>query len=111
MDPDAIRDLFSSLGPVRIRRMFGAHGIYLGEVMFALAADGELYLKADAATLDAFRAAGSRPFTYERQGRTARLNYWRLPDAAIDDPDAAACWARRALDAARRGRAKRGPSP
>ena len=102
MDPDAIRDLFASLGPLRIRRMFGAQGIYLGEVMFALAADGELYLKADAATLEAFRAAGSRPFSYLRQGRTARLNYWRMPDGAVDDPEEAARWARLALDAARR---------
>ena len=115
MEPDAIRDLFASLGPIRIRRMFGGQGIYLGEVMFALAAAGELYLKADAATLDAFRNAGSRPFTYERQGRTARLNYWRLPDAAMDDPDEAARWARLALDAARRSSRpapkKRRPSP
>jgi DNA transformation protein and related proteins len=101
VDPEAIRDLFSSLGPIRIRRMFGGQGIYLGDLMFALEADGELYLKADAA-LDAFRAAGSRPFTYERRGRTARMNYWRLPDAAVDDPDEAARWGRLALDAARR---------
>lgn len=116
MDPDAIRDLFASLGPIRIRRMFGGQGIYLGEAMFALAADGELYLKADAATLDAFRAAGSRPFTYERLGRTARLSYWRLPDGAVDDPDEAARWGRLALAAARRSSRpvpkKRGrPSP
>ena len=102
MDPEAIRDLFSSLGPIRMRRMFGAQGIYLDDLVFALEADGELYLKADAATLDAFRAAGSRPFTYERSGRTARMNYWRLPDAAVDDPDEAARWGRLALDAARR---------
>jgi DNA transformation protein len=70
--------------------------------MFALEADGELYLKADAATLEVFRAAGSRAFTYDKNGRTARMSYWRLPDAAVDDPDEAARWGRLALDAARR---------
>jgi DNA transformation protein and related proteins len=102
VDPEAIRDLFSTVGPVRIRRMFGGQGIYLGELMFALEADGELYLKADAATLEAFRAAGSRPFCYDRDGRTTQMNYWRLPDMAVDDPDEAARWARLALDAAAR---------
>ena len=102
MDPDTIRDLFANLGPVRIRRMFGGQGIYLGELMFALEAGGELYLKSDSSTTEAFRAAGSRPFTYERDGRTARMNYWRLPDAAVDDPDEAARWGKLALDAARR---------
>jgi DNA transformation protein len=107
VDPGAILDLFAGLGPIRLRRMFGAQGVYLDEVMFALAAGGELYLIVDAVTLDSFRAAGSHPFTYERQGRTARLNYWRLPDAAMEDPDEAARWARLALDAARRSSRKR----
>lgn len=47
MDAEAIRDVFRSFGPVHIRRMFGGKGIYEGELMFALEAGGELYLKAD----------------------------------------------------------------
>ena len=47
MDPEAICDLFVALGPVRTRRMFGGHGIYAGDLMFALETGGELYLKAD----------------------------------------------------------------
>ncbi len=36
MDAEAIRDVFRSLGPIQIRRMFGGQGIYRGEAMFAL---------------------------------------------------------------------------
>ncbi len=102
MDPEAIRDLFSGLGPIRIRRMFGGQGIYAGEVMFALEYDGELYLKADDGTVEAFRAAGSRPFVYEKDGRKVEMSYWRLPDAAADEPDEAARWGRLAIAAATR---------
>jgi DNA transformation protein len=102
VDPDAIRDLFSGVGSVRIRRMFGGQGIYAGEWMFALEAGGELYLKVDASTVAAFRAAGSSPFTYESRGRRTQMSYWRLPHVALDDPDEATRWAHLALEAARR---------
>jgi len=46
VDADAIRDLFQGLGEVRIRRMFGGQGVFSDELMFALEAGGELYLKA-----------------------------------------------------------------
>jgi DNA transformation protein len=117
VDPEAIRDLFASLGAVRIRRMFGGQGIYADELMFALEAGGELYLKADDSTVPAFQAAGSSPFTYETAGRRTQMSYWRLPDAALDDLDEAARWGRLALEAATRAatsahakRAKRRPA-
>jgi len=102
VDPESIRDLFASLGPVRIRRMFGGQGIYSGELMFALEIGGELFLKVDDNTMPAFRAAGSRPFVYKRDGRAAEMSYWLLPDGALDDPDEAARWGRLALEAATR---------
>jgi len=105
MDPEAIRDLFVALGPVRTRRMFGGQGIYAGELMFALEAGGELYLKADDSTVPAFEAAGSSPFTYEKDGRTAQMSYWRLPDGAMDDPDEAARWGCLVVEAAMRAAA------
>ena len=61
MDPDIIRDLFADLGAVRVRRMFGGQGIYLDELMFALEAGGELYLKADPETAGLFAKAGLGP--------------------------------------------------
>jgi DNA transformation protein len=105
VDAEAIADLLSGVGPVRIRRMFGGQGIYSDDVMFALEVDGELYLKADQDTVAAFRSAGSRPFAYERRGRVAEMSYWRLPETAVDEPDEAVHWARLALAAARRARA------
>ncbi len=108
MDAEAIRDVFSGLRPIHIRRMFGGHGIYQGELMFALEVGGELYLKIDEETVEIFRGLGSRPFTYERRdGRAATMSYWLMPESALDDPDEAAPLARLALEAARRARAAR----
>ena len=109
MDDARFTDLFESLGPIRTRRMFGGTGIYAEGVMFALEAYGEIYLKADAEAEPRYRAAGSHPFVYEKEGKRATMSYWRIPDAALDDPEEAGRWGRIALDAARRaaGRQRR----
>lgn len=83
--------------------MFGGTGIYVGERMFALEADGQLYLKADRATLPDFKAEGSEPFTYiSKNDRRSTMSYWRVPDRLLDDGQELAEWARKALAAAER---------
>ena len=106
MDAEAIRDVFRGFGPVQIRRMFGGQGVYQGELMFALEAYGELYLKADEESVGLFKERGSRPFTFEmRNGRTTLTSYWLIPESALDDPDEARDFATMALGAARRAKA------
>lgn len=107
-----IHDVFAAFGPVRLRRMFGGTGIYADDVMIGLEASGEIYLKVDAISRPSFEAAGSRPFVYDKDGRTATMSYWLLPDEAREERDAVVPWARLALEAARRkpikgGRRKR----
>ncbi|EIM29489.1 TfoX/Sxy family protein [Microvirga lotononidis] len=105
MDAEDLRDIFRSLGPVHVRRMFGGQGIYQGELMFALVASGEVYLKADDETAGFFRDRGSRPFAYEtRDGRRSIMGYWLMPESALDDPDEAAELATMAVAAARRAK-------
>src|SRR3712207_9257440 len=103
MDAEAIRDIFRGLGSIHTRRMFGGKGIYQDELMFALEADGELYLKADGDTVAFFERLGSRPFSFEaKDGRRSITSYWRMPESALDDADEAAELAGLALAAARR---------
>lgn len=108
MDADAIRDLLAEIGPVRIRRMFGGQGVFADDLMFALEADGELYIKADKETESLFAEAGSTEFVYTKaDGRDFRMSYWLLPDSASDDPAEAAVWARYGVEAARRAAFKK----
>ena len=85
--------------------MFGGQGVYQGELMFALVASDELYLKVDDESIGFFRDLGSRPFAYEtRDGRKSIMSYWLMPESALDDPDEAAQLANMALAAARRAK-------
>jgi DNA transformation protein len=105
VDAEDLRDIFRGVGPVQIRRMFGGQGVYQGDVMFALVASDELYLKVDGESIGFFRDRGSRPFAYEtRDGRKSIMSYWLMPESALDDPDEAAELADMALAAARRAK-------
>ena len=108
MAPDDIRELFSAFGPVTVRRMFGAAGIYADGITFAIVAEGVIYLKSDEHNAAAFEREGLEPFTYRaKNGRRAVMSYRRMPDRLYDDPDELALWARDALAAARRGQERK----
>jgi DNA transformation protein len=105
-----VEELFAGLGPVRIRRMFGGAGVYAGDVMFGLIDEDTLYLKTDAALRVELAAEGSAAWVYSRAKRTWEDSaYWRLPEVALDDPDEAVAWARRALAVASARAAQRPP--
>ncbi len=102
MDNDAIHDLFSGLGPVTIKRMFGGKGIYHHGLVFALEVADEILLKADKISAPDFEAAGCRRWTYEGKSKTVEMPYWSIPADAFDDPDIMTEWARKAYEASLR---------
>ena len=98
-------DVLSVVGPVRARGMFGGHGIYLGEVMFALVANDVLYLKVDKETCSAFHEAESEPFVYHgKQGQPVTMSYWKMPLEGFESPEQAKHWAGLAINAAQRAK-------
>jgi len=109
MQDDHLHDIFAGVAPVSIRRLFGGKGIYRDGLVFALEAFDRVWIKVDEETQPLFAAAGSEPFTYQGRNRTVTLPYWSLPEAALDDPDEAARWARLGLEVSRRKAAARPP--
>ena len=99
-----VQELLGGLGSIRIKRMFGGAGVYVHDLIFGLIINETLYLKADDLTEAEFTAAGSEPFIYEAKGKSIPMRYWRMPDEAADDREAAERWARLALDAALRAK-------
>ncbi len=100
---DDVEELFAAVGPVTVRRMFGGRGVYHQGRMVAAEIGGVLRLKADAISAPAFEAAGAEQWIYQRPGgKPVAMPYWTVPDAALDDPDAMATWAKLAWEAALR---------
>lgn len=98
--------------PPRARRMFGAHGLYVGDLFVAIGSAQTLFLKTDESTQAQFEAAGSRPFSYEKAGGVVMLtSYWSAPDEAMDSPAAMAPWLRLARASALRAAAAKAAAP
>ncbi len=97
------RDLFAPLGTITHRKMMGGATFYADETIFAiLSSDSTLFLKADGSFADQMDKAGARKFSMTRKdGSITTMGYWTMPDAALDDPDAACDWARQAIEAQR----------
>lgn len=104
-----VLDLFSGLGPVAIKRMFGGAGIYLEDACFAILLGGEqIMMRGDATLGPRYEDAGSVQWVYENQRRgPVAMPYWSLPDAAQDDPEEAVAWARLSLAPAREAAAQK----
>ena len=89
-DIDFAADLFSGLGGVTTRRMFGGICLYREGTVFALmSSDGRLYLK----TKDPEALFGAPAERFHS------MPYFALPEAALEEPDTACDLARKALAA------------
>lgn len=104
-------ELLAPLGSVRVKRMFGGHGLYVDEVFVAIIANDDLYLKTDDTSRAAFEAAGCRPFEFQTaDGNSVAMSYWSAPAEAMDSPAQMLPWAREALASALRARASKPPA-
>jgi DNA transformation protein len=108
------RELLATIPDLRFRSMFGGVGVFSGDVMFALIAGDQLYLKTVAETRETFETAGSEPFAFDTATGRKATSYLSLPPLAHDDDAEARRWAHLALDtalAAKRSKVKPGRKP
>ena len=108
-----LRELLAPLGPIGLRRMFGATGVFRDGLMFAIVADDTLYFRVDDTNRATFQQAASLPpLTYMRMGRMIDLPFWPAPERLLDDSEELVIWARAALGAASRvAAARKRPAP
>lgn len=60
------------LGDIRLKKMFGGHGISESETMFALVdKNGGIYFKVDQSNLESYEKAGSK--------KPGRMPYYQIP--------------------------------
>ena len=104
LDPrfgELAEELFGPLGFISVRKMFGGGSVYCDGLMFALIADGVIFLKTDARSRLRFEAEGQGPFVYQGKAKPVAMSYWRMPERLLDEPDEALEWGREALRSAR----------
>lgn len=89
---------------LRVRAMFGGHGVYQGDCIFAIIVDDRLYFKADPTTRGEFEAKGLSPFTYVARGRSVTMQYFEAPPEVFEEPEAMCTWVKKALEVALRAK-------
>jgi DNA transformation protein and related proteins len=105
MDNSAIEEMFQSVGPITIKRMFGGKSMYVRGIIIGIEYQDEILLKADQLTAPQFLDAGCRQWVYEgKNGKVAAMPYWSIPEDAYDDPDVMAKWMHLALEAGMRAK-------
>ena len=95
-----VTELLAPFGDVRARRMFGAYGIFRGDLMFGIVADETLYLKADDVNRTDFEARGLERFVYYKKGKPMYLSYYQAPEEALDNSGDMLAWAEKSFAAA-----------
>ena len=108
-----VLDQLSALPDVRVKAMFGAHGLYSGDHFFGILDEGRLFFKTDAQSQTDCTARGMGPFTYESKGKVMTMAYHEVPPDVLEQPQELAEWARKAIGIAASAkkstkRAKRG---
>jgi len=77
--------------------MFGGHGLYYNGTIVGIIVDNALYLKAAGEVAKYFEAHGSRPFSYERNGKIVTMCYWRVPEDILEHQAELEEWVRRSI--------------
>ena len=111
-------ELLSGVGNPLAKRMFGGWGISVDGVTIAVIADlthlgganVKLYLKVDDSSKAQFETVGGQRFEMlSKDGKPIGMNYFTVPDDAMESPDAMLPWARLALNVALDAKAKAKP--
>ena len=98
-----VLEQLAPLLPVRAHAMFGAVGLFTGEIFLAVIADDTLYFRTDAQTRADYEAAQMPAFApYRNPNRV--LPYHAVPIHILEDADQLQVWVARAVAAAERAR-------
>jgi DNA transformation protein len=103
---DYVKGQLERLGPVTVKKMFGGAGLYADGLFFGLIDSSDaVYLKVDDTNRADYEAAGSAVFHPRTSGgKTMAMPYMTVPEDVLEDPDALAAWARKAIAVAAKGK-------
>jgi DNA transformation protein and related proteins len=110
---DYCLELLGSLrqGDIASRKMFGGVSFSIDGKTFAIIAFDQLWLKVDDVTRTTFEAANCKIFTYDAAGTVKSMNYYTVPEDAMESPALMRPWALLGWDAALRAAAAKTKKP
>ena len=100
-----ILEQLEALGDLRTRRMFGAVGLYSGELFFGLIDDDTLFFKSDSTNSAEYIARKMPRFMPFPDRPEAVMAYYQVPADIIEDAESLSAWARKSVTVALNSRA------
>ncbi|MCT4701153.1 TfoX/Sxy family DNA transformation protein [Enterobacteriaceae bacterium H20N1] len=81
------QEYLAPLGDIDYRSQFGGYSLAIGNVVFAMVAEGELYLRACEDSETYFVNKAAPPLIFNKRGRPIVLNYYQVDEELWQDPD------------------------
>ena len=92
-----VLDQLRALPGLRVKAMFGGHGLYAGAAFFAILTEGQLFFKVDETSRAAYVQRGSKPFTYTKGKKMLTMRYYEVPPEVLEDRERAIEWANQSI--------------
>jgi DNA transformation protein and related proteins len=89
-----VLDQLHRLSGVECKHMFGGFGLYCHGIFFGIIADGCVYFKTNATTVNAYKERGLEPF--KPSAKQTLKNYYEVPTEILEDEEQLAEWAQKA---------------
>lgn len=102
------QEYLSSLGTIHYRSLFGSYSLTIGETVFAMVANGELYLRACEQSVQYCVKHSPVWLTFMKRGRPVMLNYYQVDESLWRDQQQLIRLSKFSLDAALKEKHTRG---
>ncbi|WP_445374473.1 TfoX/Sxy family DNA transformation protein [Photorhabdus tasmaniensis] len=82
-----LKNGFSSFGRLTRKPQFGGYSLLADGIMFAIIADGELYLRGNGHAEVLFKARGMKNYIYSKKGVPVILRYYQVVESLWQDQE------------------------
>lgn len=104
---DSFTQPLNPLGPIKVRTQFGGYSLSIGKAVFAVVAEGALYLRACEDSKPYLTERKLPPLQLYKRGVPVKLDYYRVDEALWAEPDQLLAISRLCLQGALREKALR----
>ena len=82
--------------------MFGEHGLFKDGKVFGMISKDKIYFKDDDLNRDTFIEANLTPFIYKKGKKEMPMDYFSIPDTALEDNEIMLYWAQLGFETSQR---------